>query len=206
MTGHTFKKKGTEKAYSYYKCYSRLQKGEMACTGLSLRANELEEFITDQLINLSANKIFLSDKKKMLEVLRARVDNDEDDSEGKRLDQEYSELTKRLDTLLDKMERRLISDEDFQPRYEKIKNDMGTLENERVKLIASGKSKQIALNSLESSFEEIASFSKNWNYLDNTGRALRIKSIIKEIRATKDNIDLDIFLDVAKASRTDKGS
>jgi len=178
----------------------------MACTGLSLRANELEEFITDQLINLSANKIFLSDKKKMLEVLRARVDNDEDDSEGKRLDQEYSELTKRLDTLLDKMERRLISDEDFQPRYEKVKNDMGTLENERVKLIASGKSKQIALNSLESSFEEIASFSKNWNYLDNIGRALRIKSIIKEIRATKDNIDLDIFLDVAKASRRDKGS
>ncbi len=206
MTGHTFKKKGTGKAYSYYKCYSRLQKGEMACTGLSLRANELEEFITDQLINLSANKIFLSDKKKMLEVLSARVDNDEDDSEGKRLDQEYSELTKRLDTLLDKMERRLISDEDFQPRYEKIKNDMGTLENERVKLIASGKSKQIALNSLESSFEEIASFSKNWNYLDNTGRALRIKSIIKEIRATRDNIDLDIFLDVAKVSRRDRGS
>ena len=206
MTGHTFKKKGTDKVYSYYKCYSRLQKGEMACTGLSLRANELEEFITDQLINLSANKIFLSDKKKMLEVLSARVDNDEDDSEGKCLDQEYSELNKRLDTLLDKMERRLISDEDFQPRYEKIKNDMGTLENERVKLIASGKSKQIALNSLESSFEEIASFSKNWNYLDNIGRALRIKSIIKEIRATKDNIDLDIFLDVAKVSLMDRGS
>jgi site-specific DNA recombinase len=206
MTGHTFTKKGTEKVYSYYKCYSRLQKGAMACKGLSLPANQLEDFIIDQLMKLSANKVFLSDKKKMLDVLRSRVNNDENGDDIKRIDKEHGQLTKRLDTLLDKMERSLISDEDFQPRYKKIKGVINTLENEKVKLIASGKSKQISLNSLESSFEEIAAFKKNWDYLDDVGKGLRIRSVVKVINATKDNIKMDIYLDFANMSRMDRDS
>ena len=206
MTGHTFTKKGTEKIYSYYKCYSRLQKGAMACKGLSLPANQLEDFIIDQLMKLSANKVFLSDKKKMLDVLRSRVNNDENGDDIKRIDKEHGQLTKRLDTLLDKMERSLISDEDFQPRYKKIKDAINTLENEKVKLIASGKSKQISLNSLESSFEEIAAFKKNWDYLDDVGKGLRIRSVVKVINATKDNIKMDIYLDFANMSRMDTDS
>jgi site-specific DNA recombinase len=206
MTGHTFTKKGTGKVYSYYKCYSRLQKGAMACKGLSLPANQLEDFIIDQLMKLSANKVFLSDKKKMLDVLRSRVNNDENGDDIKRIDKEHDQLTKRLDTLLDKMERSLISDEDFQPRYKKIKDVINTLENEKVKLIASGKSKQISLNSLESSFEEIAAFKKNWDYLDDVGKGLRIRSVVKVINATKDNIKMDIYLDFANMSRMDRDS
>ncbi len=206
MTGHTFTKKGTGKVYSYYKCYSRLQKGTMACKGLSLPANQLEDFIIDQLMKLSANKVFLSDKKKMLDVLRSRVNNDENGDDIKRIDKEHDQLTKRLDTLLDKMERSLISDEDFQPRYKKIKGVINTLENEKVKLKASGKSKQISLNSLESSFEEIAAFKKNWDYLDDVGKGLRIRSVVKVINATKDNIKMDVYLDVANMSRMDTDS
>jgi site-specific DNA recombinase len=70
MTGHTFNKKGTDKSYSYYKCYNKLQKGPIACKGLSLTANQLEEFVIDQLIHLSENRTFLSDKKKMLKILK----------------------------------------------------------------------------------------------------------------------------------------
>ena len=202
MTGHTFTKKGSEKEYSYYKCYSRLQKGDMACKGLILPANQLEDFIIDQLMKLSANQVFLSDKKKMLDVLKSRVKGDENGADIKRIDEEIGQLTKRLDTLLDKMERSLISDEDFQPRYKKIKDTINTLENEKAKLIVSGKSKQISLNSLESSFEEIAAFKKNWDYLDDVGKGLRIRSVVKEIKATKDNIEMDIYLDVANMSRT----
>ena len=206
MTGHTFTKKGTEKVYSYYKCYSRLQKGDMACKGLSLPANQLEDFIIDQLMKLSANQVFLSDKKKMLDVLKSRMLGDESGADIKRIDEEIGQLIKRLDTLLDKMERSLISDEDFEPRYKKIKDDIDTLENEKAKLITSGKSKQTVLNSLESSFEEIAAFKNNWEYLDDVGKGLRIRSVVKEIKATKDNIEMDIYLDVANMSRTDMDS
>ena len=202
MTGHTFTKKGTEKVYSYYKCYSRLQKGDMACKGLSLPANQLEDFIIDQLMKLSANQVFLSDKKKMLDVLKSRMLGDESGADIKRIDEEIGQLIKRLDTLLDKMERSLISDEDFEPRYKKIKDDIDTLENEKAKLITSGKSKQTVLNSLESSFEEIAAFKNNWEYLDDVGKGLRIRSVVKEIKATKDNIEMDIYLDFANMSRT----
>jgi site-specific DNA recombinase len=206
MTGHTFINKGTQKEYSYYKCYSKLQKGEIACKGVSLPAVEIEDFIINKLKELSENEDFLSDKKKMLEVLRSRVSNDQNGNDIKRIDDEIGLLTKRLDTLLDKMERSLISDEDFQPRYMRIKSDIYTLENEKAKLLASGKSKQVAIDNLESSFEEIAAFDKNWKYLDEIGKGLRIKSIVKEIKATKDKVEMDIYLDVANMSRTDRDS
>ena len=148
----------------------------------------------------------MSDKKKMLDVLKSRVINEQNGNDIKRIDDEIGQLTKRLDTLLDKMERSLISDEDFQPRYLKIKNDINMLENEKAKLVASGKSKQIALDSLESSFEEIAAFDSNWDYLDDVGKGLRIKSIVKEIKATKDKVEMDIYLDFANMSRKDRDS
>jgi site-specific DNA recombinase len=157
-------------------------------------------------MTLSTDTVFLSDKKKMLDVLRSRINNDENGDDIKRIDKEVGHLTERLDTLLDKMELSLISDEDFQPRYEKIKNDINSLENEKTKIITSGKSKQIAINSLESSFEEIAAFDKNWDYLDDVGKALRLRSVVKEIKATKHKIEMDIYLDVANMSHTDRGS
>jgi site-specific DNA recombinase len=169
-----------------------LQKGDIACKGLSLPAADLEDFIIDKLMTLSTDTVFLSDKKKMLDVLRSRINDDENGDDIKRIDKEVGHLKERLDTLLDKMERSLISDEDFQPRYEKIKNDINSLENEKTKIITSGKSKQIAINSLESSFEEIAAFNKNWEYLDDVGKALRLRSVVKEIKATKDKIEMDI--------------
>jgi len=104
------------------------------------------------------------------------------------------------------MERSLISDEDFQPRYLKIKSYINMLENERAKLVASGESKQIALDNLESSFEQIAAFDTNWDYLDDVGKGLRIKSIVKEIKATKDKVEMEIYLDLANMSRMDRDS
>jgi site-specific DNA recombinase len=206
MTGHTFINKDAQKQYSYYKCYSKLQKGESACKGLSLQAVELEEFIINNLRQLSANKVFLSDKKKMIDVLKSRVTKEQNGNDINRIDDEIGQLTKRLDTLLDKMERSLISDEDFQPRYLKIKSYINMLENERAKLVASGESKQIALDNLESSFEQIAAFDTNWDYLDDVGKGLRIKSIVKEIKATKDKVEMEIYLDLANMSRMDRDS
>jgi len=206
MTGHTFKKKPSQKIYSYYKCYSQLQKGNIACQGLSLPAGELEGFIVEQLNELSKNTTFLSDKKKMLKILKSKTDNKGFDVEIQRIDKEYKNLNDRKDTLLEKLERKLISDEDFQSRYERINNDMATLDQEKIRITTLGNSRQVALNSLELSFEEISSFGHSWEHLDDTGKAMRIKSIVKEIRATKENIDLDIYLDVANMSHMDTDS
>lgn len=76
-------------------------------------------------------------------------------------------------TLLDKVERKLIPDEDFQPRYKKIKNELSELSNERARLNTLENLSLLAFDSLKSSFEEIFSFKHNWEYLDDIGRSLR---------------------------------
>lgn len=206
MTGHTFNRKGTDRSYSYYKCYSKLQKGPLACAGLSLPTDKLENYIIDQLMHLSENKTFLSDKKKMLQILKSKEKKDSSNIEIINIDKHIRGLSARLDTLLDKMERQLITDEDFKPRYEKIKGEMSELSNKKDYFSSLERSSQLATANLEASFEEIASFKNNWEYLDDVGKSLRVNAIVKEIRATKEKIDLDIFLDVANMSRTDMDS
>jgi DNA repair exonuclease SbcCD ATPase subunit len=202
MTGHTFTRKVTGKSYSYYKCYSKLQKGPMACEGLSIPVDRLEDFVIDQLKQLSKDKQFLSDKKKMLAILQSKRNGDQAKFEMSNIEGRIRDLSSRLETLLSKMERNLISDEDFTPRYTKIKNEISRLSHDRKKLSSLEDSNRMKLKSLEASFQEISSFNNNLEYLDDFGKALRINSIVKEIRVTEEEIFMDIYLDFAKMSRT----
>ena len=206
MTGHTFTRKATGKSYSYYKCYSKLQKGPIACKGLSIPADRLEDFVIEQLQQLSKNKQFLSDKKKMLSILRSKKNSDGDKFKVSNIDSSIKELSGRLETLLSKMERNLISDEDFAPRYKKIKDEISRLSYDKEKLSSLEVSNEKKLENLEASFQEIASFNKNFKYLDDFGKALRINSVVKEIRVTEEEIFMDIYLDFAEMSHTGRGS
>jgi len=204
MAGQTFTKKGNGKKYSYYKCVNKLHKGDVACKGLTIPAKSLETFIVKELKKLSSNKLLLSDKKKMIEIIKAKTKQSEINIDIKRVEKEKKTLEKRLSNLLDKLERGLISDDDFQPRYNRIKADLSVLDEEKLRLSDLDGSKRIVLQSLEATFEEISSFQKNWKFLDDIGKAMRIKAIVKEIRATKDKIDMDIYMDVANVSHMDR--
>jgi len=206
MTGHTSTQKKSGKSYSYYKCYSKLQKGPIACEGMSIPVEPLETFIIEQLQQLSKNKVFLSDKKKMLKILQSKQNEDRSKIEIDNIDKQISVLSNKLETLLSKLESKLIADEDFKPRYIKIKDEIANLSYNKGKLNSLENSSNLALKSLEASFDEISSFDNNWEYLDDTGKSLRINSIVKEIRATKEKIDMDIFLDFEDVSRMDRDS
>ena len=206
LSGHTFTKKESGKTYSYYKCVNRLQKGTVACKGQSLPAKNLEDFVIQQLMQLSNNQVFLADKKKMFEILTAKVNHSDFEIDVQRIDKEIEGLRKRLEMLLDKLEMGLIADDDFQPRYQRIKTDIAVLEKEKARIRGLLGSGQAAIDNLKTSFEEIASFSRNWEFLDDVGKSMRVRSIVKEIRATKDRIDMDIYLDVANLSHMDKDS
>lgn len=206
MTGHTSTQKKSGKSYSYYKCYSKLQKGPIACEGMSIPVEPLETFIIEQLQQLSKNKVFLSDKKKMLKILQSKQNEDRSKIEIDNIDKQISVLSNKLETLLSKLESKLIADEDFKPRYIKIKDEIANLSYNKGKLNSLENSSNLALKSLEASFDEISSFGNNWDYLDDTGKSLRINSIVKEIRATKEKIAMDIFLDFEDVSRMDRDS
>ncbi|MBF0412876.1 MAG: recombinase family protein [Desulfamplus sp.] len=206
MNGYTFTKKGEEKSYSYYKCWNKLQKGDVACKGLSIPAIALENFIVDQLKQLSENHEFLSDKQKIIIELKENFKKQDTTKEVQQLEETIVSLKAKLNNLLDKLEDGLIEDEDFKPRYKKIKSDIKVLEDEKCKIIGLIDNEQIVINNLNASFEEISSFGSNWEFLDDIGKSMRIKSIVKNVRVTKEKVELFLYLDVVNLSRTDRDS
>lgn len=206
LSGHTFKKKNTDKQYSYYKCTNRLQKGKKACQGLSLPADNIEEFIIQSLSDLSKNQDFLSDKEKMVKLLKSENRNDELGKKINQIEKSVRLSQKKLDTLLGKLEAGVIDDDDFTPRYRKIKTEIENMEQEKIRINKSLDSKQSDINNLEIAYDTVCSFSNNWDLLEREGKKLRIQSIVKEIRATKEEIEMDIFFDVDIMSRRDTDS
>ena len=206
MSGYTFTKKGTDKSYSYYKCWNNVQKGKMACDGLSLPTVALETFIVDELKKLSQSQDFLTDKKKILEIIKSKLKDTNSEDEIIKIERRISDLRKKLNILMDKLEDGLIDDEDFKPRYTKIKNNLNVLEDEKTRISISNQDNRFALDNLDASFEEISSFGSNWDFLDNIGKSMRIRAIVKEIRATKEKVELDLYLDVVNLPNTVRGS
>lgn len=197
LSGHTYTRKATKKTYSYYKCANRLQKGTTACQGLSLPATELEEFIINEISQLSCNQEFLQDKAKMLEMVKKRLKTHDDDSQLTKIQHRIDDLNSRVNTLLEKLEQSLITDDDFKIRYDALKTEIRELEDQKETTNQMIQNHDIGIKNLEASFSEINKFTSNWEFLDELGKSLRLKSIIKEIRATKEAVDVDIFLDVA---------
>lgn len=206
MTGHTFTKKGTNKTYSYYKCSNRLQKGKVACEGLSLPAKELEDFIIQTLIDLSENEIFLSDKKKLIEIIKSNTKESEIKADINAIETNIKKHQEKLNTLLIKLEDGIIDDEDFSTRHTILKKNLNQLKKAKDKIQDSNKSKQSEINNLEISFDEICSFGYKWENLDEKGKIMRLRSIVKGISATKEEVIMDTYIDVADPSRMARDS
>ncbi|EMS78404.1 recombinase family protein [Desulfotignum phosphitoxidans] len=207
MSGHTFKKKENKKSYSYYKCTNRLQKGKTACEGLSLPANELEDFIVQTLMDLSQNQTFLSDKEKMIEMIKSNAKESKNNTdEINDINSNINKHQEKLNTLLIKLEDGVIDDEDFLTRHRIIKKELNKLKDAKYKLQNSIKSKESAITNLEISFDEICSFGYKWENLTEQGKVMRLRSIIKEITATKEEITMDTYIDVANLTLMDRDS
>jgi len=213
MHGHAYNKPNGAN-YSWYKCpKKRAYEDKDKCEGLTIPAKRLEDFVAETLKNLSQNTTFLADKEKMLNALREEVEavSDDGNDELKRLKKEEKNLEGRREKLLDALERGVIEDSVFKERYDKIKN---LLENNRLiqeKHQSKVENKHVLKECLEASFEEIASFEKNWNVLDDEGKAALLQTVVKQIEVTEDDINFQIYLDnpfssVDAVSRTGKDS
>lgn len=206
MSGYTFTKKGTDKSYSYYKCTHYLQKGTAACSGQSIPALQIEDFVVEALMNLSKDRQFLSDKEKMLAILKEKVGTGSGKDELVKLDVHERELKSRLDRLMNSLEYGMIDESDFTPRYRNIKDGLTAIQDQRTRIQGMDDFGKAAYDNLAASFTEVSAFGKNWEFLDDDGKAMRIRSVVKEIRATKENVDIDVFLDVENVSRIGRDS
>jgi len=206
MHGYTFSKKPYNRTYVYYKCHNRSSRGTSVCKGMTVPAKELEDFVVKTLSDLSGDRTFLQDRGKMLTILREEAKPGKRRENLERLRHAEKEMQARLETLLEKLESGLIDDLDFQRRYEKLKARLKENRLAQEKTSDTGEQHKAAYEALNASFEEISSFGKNWEFLDDQARARKISTIVKGIKVYEDKIEIQIYLDVKEASRTDRDS
>lgn len=213
MIGHTCNKTEKNKSYVYYKCSNHI-KVPPQCKGLTIPADRLENFIIKTLTDLSKDRIFLQDKEKMMKALEKETSPEKSKAkeELKELTLAEREMLSRRDNLLNALERRLIDDKDFQERYDNIKNELERNRELQQQLISLKDNISVIQEAMKASFEEISSFGLNWKYLEFEGKLAKIRSIVKEIRVTEEDIDIQIYLDnktnsdLQVLSRTDRDS
>lgn len=202
--------------YGYYRCSGRKMNPPTECDGLSLPARQLEGFVVQTLIELSKDRSFLSDRRRMLKALSEEAEAEPGHSktveELERLRSAERDMSSRTEVLLDSLETGLIERETFRERYSRL-----------VEMLRANKERQQVLQdleasldtrraALEASFEAVASFGSNWDYLDDEGKAAKLQTIVKRITATEDDIHIEIFLDrptlteFEEVCRTGRGS
>ncbi|MFH1123754.1 MAG: hypothetical protein V1758_08860, partial [Pseudomonadota bacterium] len=117
---------------------------------------------------------------------------------------EQQSLQTRLDTLLDKLESGLIDDADFKRRYQPLKQALSENRLAQEQAQDASATPDAAVEALNASFEEVASFANNWEFLDDEGKKLKLQTVVKEIKVRKDHVDMQVFLDVEDVVRTGK--
>jgi site-specific DNA recombinase len=206
MHGYTFAKKSSGKEYRYYKCHNYGSKGPSICSGMTVQTEKLDNFVIQTLANLSKDKPFLQDKEKMLSALREEVEPLAKRQNLEALRKTEKELENRIETLVEKLEAGLIDDIDFRKRYEKLKSQLSENRLAQESTAEQEDLQQVAYEALSASFEEIASFGKNWEFLDDQAKARKISTIVREINVLKEKVEMQVFLDVNEVSRTDRDS
>jgi len=206
MAGNTTSKKNSDKTYGYYKCVNRMQKGAGVCPGLNIPSAELEKYIVDSVLSLSENKELLSDRQKLLDLFLQNNEGESNTNDLPQLENNLQNLQTRLDNLLNALECGRIDGKDFDRRYGSLKDEIEQASSARDRLLDLINENDSTKSFLQTSFENLCSFSTNWEFLDDTGKALRLKSIVKEVRVSSQLVEIDIFIDVGEAFHTDKGS
>lgn len=205
MYGYTFTKRGTNKTYVYYKCHNNTSKGRAVCDGMTVPGREIEDYVVNELMRLSEDVTFLNDREKMLSALRKEAEHvlKGKDERLQSLKAEERKLQARLDTLLEKLENGLIEDSDFERRYRQIKPEIAANRARQEEIEELSVRPEAALEALNASFEEISSFGRNWEFLDNEGRKLKLQTVVREIRVFPDRrIEMQVFLDSDELYRT----
>ena len=195
MYGCTFEKKSSGKSYSYYKCQDNHTRGTAVCEGLSIPAKDLDDFAVKTLADLSRDTVFLQDKGKMLSILKKELKPDKGRQKLEGLKKAEKDIEAKVETLLEKMESRLIEDSDFKREYDRLKGQLRENRLAQEKLSDSVDYSSAAYKALSASFEEISSFGKNWKFLDDKAKATKISTIVKEIKVYEDRLDIQVFLD-----------
>ena len=196
MYGATFTRKVTGKTYRYYKCDYHEVRGNSVCKGLSIPADHIEDFVVKTLVDLYKDRPFIQNKGRMLAELKRQMKPGTTKKEIETLRKEEKNLAGQIDKLMEGWNSSLFKKEDFTKKYTEIKAQQEQNRKAQEKLSDAVSDSMTRYDNLNASYEEICSFGKNWEYLDERSRAAKITTIVKEIRVGEDNnLHFQLFLD-----------
>lgn len=204
MYGYTYNRKyksrrtGKEKIenYFWYRCHNYASKGTSVCPGMVSRGKELDAFVIQTVAELSQDKTFLDNKKKMLEILNEKVKPESStEKELKKLASEERTLSERKQTLLEKLEAQVIDDLTFKSEFDRLKGLLEANQNLQLKLRNFTRNAELNKFLLNNSYAQLANFSDNLEFVDlETGKA-RLQAILKEVVVEDSNATIKVILD-----------
>jgi site-specific DNA recombinase len=182
------------KQYVYYKCKGKIEYGNTFCPGVTWRAADLERYVIDEITKLSHDRIFLQDKALMLSLLKEQLQARDPDREREQIEARIQTTRRKIDRLLTAFEDELESESIVKSRFQALKAELEALEGERSRLNEERDQGRVRLDALTLSFEQISNFSHEWEYLDPEGKRSRLQAIVKEVRATREQVEIDLFV------------
>ena len=203
MYGYTYRKKqkGERVSYFYYRCKNSIQKGTSVCKGLIVRGNELEKAVIDRILGISKDKKFLQDKELMLKTLHKEVKPSKPgiEEEKKKLVLEEQKIAQKRNTLLEKLESRVIDDAIFLERFDLLKKQLDAVRNKLAEIASKGETIDLQRIALQIGFDELSNLPETWKYLDDKEKLEKLQSIVNQIivdlHDRKLKIRIELFLD-----------
>ncbi|MDD5730089.1 MAG: recombinase family protein [Candidatus Omnitrophica bacterium] len=212
MFGYLYSKKDSAKRYFYYRCQNSIHKGTSVCKGMVVPGTVLEDQVVKTLLELSKNEKFLQDKEMMLKAVRngTRPVKSEVEEEKKRLFSDEKKLVDVRNTLLEKLENKIIDDSVFVERFDENKKQLETVRNRMAELVAEGEDINVQELAMQSSFDELCNLSSTWRYLSPEEKQEKLRSIVNQIivdydkRSGNFNLKVELFVDSDAVKRRDR--
>ena len=211
MFGYIYRKSNT-KYYLYYRCQNCISKGRTVCKGMIVPANLIEKTVVDAVLSISKNEQFLRDKALLLKTLRQEASPPKEKSEDKKksLLQEEKKLVEIRDTLLEKLENKVLDDALFSERFNENKRKLEETRGKITEIAVQGHEASLQEMALNASYEELCNLPAKWSDLTDEEKRDKLRIIINQVivnydkRAGKANIKLELFVDSISQKKRDK--
>lgn len=212
MFGYIYFKKKYGKQYFYYRCQNSIHKGRSVCKGMVVPGKILEEQVIKTLLEISKNEKFLHDKELMLKAVRQHSKPSKSglDDDKKRLVLEEKRLVDVRNTLLEKLENKIIDDSVFIERFDENKKQLDNARNRMAELASQGEEINLQEIALQASFDDLCNLPETWKHLDDIEKQEKLRSIINQIiveydRNTKKfHLNIEMFLDSPHKRKRDR--
>ena len=175
-------KNGQGKVFSYYKCINHSQKGSTACQGNSVRRDQLEQAILKAIFEMKESK-GLIDAKKALKAYSKRVGSKREDhlNEHERLEKRKTEIQRKKQTLIERLEDGTISSGDYKLRTKVLDDESLGLDQKIFQLESTLAETQIQDADFDSVLQIVNDIQGNWQHMTILEQKMALSNIVKQI-------------------------